>query len=141
MYVQHLRLRLFLPAAFASSSDASKKLAAADVSMFRTVTSDMRYFLIMMGIFIVSNGFALTLLFPTHLHPHGDAAPDSEATMYNMSNPFAVSETVGTVSCHSYRCHLGCILPTMPAISSLTGLPSHVRELQHDDGGVRRHTA
>ncbi len=50
--------------------------------MFRTVTSDMRYFLIMMGIFIVSNGFALTLLFPTHLHPHGDAAPDSEATMY-----------------------------------------------------------
>ena len=54
-----------------------------------------------MGIFIVSNGFALTLLFPTHLHPHSDAAAaDSEATMYNMSNPVAVSETVGTVSCH-----------------------------------------
>ena len=141
MYVQHPAIASLLACAFASSSEASKKLAAADVSMFRTVTSDMRYFLIMMGIFIVSNGFALTLLFPTHLHPHGDAAPDSEATMYNMSNPLAVSETVGTVGCHSYRCHLGCILLTMPAVSSLAGLPSHVRELQHDDGGVRRHTA
>ena len=29
---------------------------------------------------------------------------------------------LGGVSCHSYRCHLGCILLKMPATSLLTGV-------------------
>ena len=62
-------------------------------------------FLIMIGMFIVANGFALGLLYPTHLHlasdaasASGSAAEDSDGgNLWNMNHPTAVSDTVGTV--------------------------------------------
>eukprot|EP01043_Picozoa_sp_COSAG02_P013909 COSAG02_NODE_563_length_20290_cov_23.664108_13_plen_2651_part_00 len=50
-----------------SGFDATAKY----ISMFFAVTTDMVSFLVMIGIFIVSNGFALSLLYPMHLHPMG----------------------------------------------------------------------
>ena len=55
--------------------------------------------------FIVANGFALGLLYPTHLHlaidtasASGSAADESNSDdLWSMSHPTAVSDTVGTV--------------------------------------------
>ena len=55
--------------------------------------------------FIVANGFALGLLYPTHLHLTGGSASASGSTdedsdggsLWSMSHPTAVSDTVGTV--------------------------------------------
>ena len=67
----------------------------------------LQSFLIMIGMFIVANGFALGLLYPTHLHPASGAtstsgltsAEDSEDSedLWSMNHPTAVSDTVGTV--------------------------------------------
>ena len=65
----------------------------------------LQSFLIMIGMFIVANGFALGLLYPTHLHPSSGAASasgyaateDSSEDLWNIDHPTAVSDTVGTV--------------------------------------------
>ena len=58
----------------------------------------------MIGMFIVANGFALGLLYPTHLHPasgttstSGLAAAEESEDLWIMNHPTAVSDTVGTV--------------------------------------------
>ena len=63
----------------------------------------LQSFLVMIGMFIVANGFALGLLYPTHLHPasgatsaSGHAAEDSD-DLWKITHPTAVSDTVGTV--------------------------------------------
>ena len=49
--------------------------------MFTAVSYEMRYFLLMVLIFVVSNGFALDLLYPNHLHCD-TAAEKAELTMW-----------------------------------------------------------
>ena len=57
----------------------------------------------MIGMFIVANGFALGLLYPTHLHLSSDTntsgftAGDDDDNSWNITHPTAVSDTVGTV--------------------------------------------
>jgi|EP01043_Picozoa_sp_COSAG02_P074891 transient receptor potential cation channel subfamily V protein 6 len=58
--------------------------------MFFTVTADMSSFLVMIIIFIVGNGFALMLLFPTFL----TTAPASE---WSPLDPQGVSALVDTL--------------------------------------------
>ena len=56
----------------------------------------------MIGMFIIANGFAFGLLYPTHLHllsdtnASGFTAEDSE-DLWNINHPTAVLNTVGTV--------------------------------------------
>ena len=63
----------------------------------------LQSFLIMIGMFIVANGFALGLLYPTHLHlisdtsTNGVIAGDDNDNSWNITHPTAVSDTVGTV--------------------------------------------
>ena len=63
----------------------------------------LQSFLVMIGMFIVANGFALGLLYPTHLHllddtsTSGFTAGDAYDNSWNISHPTAVSDTVGTV--------------------------------------------
>ena len=64
------------------------------VTMFFTITRDMSSFIIMIGIFVVSNGFALTLLFPIHVIDGNDV----NQTIWNISQATAVSHAVGRLS-------------------------------------------
>ena len=64
-----------------------------------------RSFLVMIGMFIIANGFAFGLLYPTHLHLTGDTcttsvsghatSEDGEDTtcMWSITQPTAVSDT------------------------------------------------
>jgi hypothetical protein len=62
------------------------------VSMFFEVTRDMSSFLVMIMIFIVGNGFALTLLFPINL---GQSSP--EASEWTPLHPSSVRLNVDTL--------------------------------------------
>eukprot|EP01047_Picozoa_sp_COSAG01_P040377 COSAG01_NODE_3395_length_6148_cov_1.985948_1_plen_1195_part_00 len=72
---------------------------AVYVSMFTSVFSKMLSFLLMIGIFVVSNGFALNLLYPSHLH--GSTAAEKAAlaawTTDTSSDTAAMDELSGTV--------------------------------------------
>eukprot|EP01047_Picozoa_sp_COSAG01_P009058 COSAG01_NODE_367_length_18064_cov_23.990315_2_plen_1367_part_00 len=71
---------------------------AVYVGMFTSVFSEMLSFLLMIGIFIVSNGFALDLLYPNHLHG-GTTAEEAELAGWttSISNAAAVDKLSGTV--------------------------------------------
>eukprot|EP01046_Picozoa_sp_COSAG06_P014978 COSAG06_NODE_946_length_11363_cov_6.766602_4_plen_312_part_00 len=75
------------------------------VGMFLAVTRDMASFLIMIAIFVISNGFALDLLYPNHLHNIGansnasasPAANELARWKVNISDPIAIEELAGTL--------------------------------------------
>ena len=72
---------------------------AVYVGMFLTVTFEMRYFLLMVAIFVISNGFALNLLFPSHLHG-GTADEEAELAAWTtqiVDDTTAVDKLSGTV--------------------------------------------
>ena len=61
--------------------------------MFFAITNDMSSFLVMIGIFVVSNGFVLALLFPTHVIDGNDI----NQTTWNITHAATVSDAVGTL--------------------------------------------
>ena len=79
-----------------SGFDATAKY----VSMFLAVTRDMKFFMLMIGIFVVSNGFALDLLYPNHLREgNTTVAEDQELAAWrgNIRDPDGVDGLAGTV--------------------------------------------
>ena len=62
--------------------------------MFFTITRDIGSFIVMIGIFVISNGFALTLLFPIHVIDGNDV----NQTSWNITHAATVSDAVGTLS-------------------------------------------
>ena len=62
--------------------------------MFFTITRDIGSFIVMIGIFVISNGFALTLLFPIHVIDGNDI----NQTTWNITHAATVADTVGTLS-------------------------------------------